>query len=314
MKKILITGGSGFIGSHLSERLLKKKYHVLSLDNFFSSSKSNINHLFKYENFEFIRHDITFPFYAEVDEIYNLACPASPVHYQRDPVQTTKVNVLGSINMLGLAKRTSSKIFQASTSEIYGDPMVSPQVENYWGNVNPIGLRSCYDEGKRVSETLFMDYHRQHKVNIKIARILNTHGPNMAIDDGRVISNFIVQCLQNKPITIYGDGNQTRSFCYIEDLVDGIMALMSSSKKITGPINLGNPLEMKIKEIALKIKELTNSKSKIVYKNLPSDDPTRRKPNIALAKKNLKWKPKVSLNQGLLETINYFEEKIKKST
>lgn len=310
MKKILITGGSGFLGSHLCEKLLNSKNHILCVDNYFTSTKKNISHLLDYSNFEILRHDITFPLYIEVDEIYNLACPASPIHYQKDPVQTTKVNVLGAINMLGLAKRTKSKIFQASTSEVYGDPKISPQKESYWGNVNPIGVRSCYDEGKRAAETLFFDYHRQHKIPIKVARIFNTYGPKMANNDGRVISNFILQCLKNKPITIYGDGSQTRSFCFVEDLVEGILLLMNSKSSITGPINLGNPNELSIKQIAITIKEIVGSRSKLIFKKLPSDDPTQRKPDISLAKKILNWKPKINLNEGLKKTIAYFEKEI----
>ena len=310
MKKILITGGSGFLGSHLCEKLLNSKNHILCVDNYFTSSKKNISHLLDHSNFETLRHDITFPLYAEVDEIYNLACPASPVHYQRDPVQTTKVNVLGAINMLGLAKRTKAKIFQASTSEVYGDPKISPQKESYWGNVNPIGVRSCYDEGKRAAETLFFDYHRQHKLSIKIARIFNTYGPKMANNDGRVVSNFIIQCLKNKPITIYGDGSQTRSFCYVDDLIQGIISLMKSQSSVTGPINLGNPNELTIKQIATTIKEITGSRSKLIFKKLPSDDPIQRKPDISLAKKILNWKPTTNLNEGLKKTISYFEKKI----
>jgi len=310
MKKILITGGAGFLGSHLCEKLLNSKTHVLCLDNYFTSSKKNISKLLDFKNFEILRHDITFPLYTEVDEIYNLACPASPVHYQKDPVQTTKVNVLGAINMLGLAKRTKAKIFQASTSEVYGDPKSSPQKEDYWGNVNPIGIRSCYDEGKRAAETLFFDYYRQHKVSIKVARIFNTYGPKMAENDGRVISNFIMQCLRNKPITIYGDGHQTRSFCFVDDLVNGIILLMKSKKTITGPINLGNPTEIKIKKIATIIKDLTGSRSKISFKKLPMDDPMQRKPDITQAKKVLNWKPKIELEEGLKKTISYFEKKL----
>ena len=310
MKKILITGGSGFLGSHLCEKLLNSKNHILCVDNYFTSSKKNISHLLDHSNFEILRHDITFPLYTEVDEIYNLACPASPIHYQKDPVQTTKVNVLGAINMLGLAKRTKAKIFQASTSEVYGDPKISPQKESYWGNVNPIGVRSCYDEGKRAAETLFFDYRRQHKLTIKVARIFNTYGPKMAKNDGRVISNFIIQCLKNKPITIYGDGSQTRSFCFVEDLIEGISLLMNSKNSITGPINLGNPNELTIKQIATTIKDITGSRSKLIFKKLPSDDPTQRKPDISFAKKILNWKPKTNLNEGLKKTIYFFEKEI----
>ena len=310
MKKILITGGAGFLGSHLCTKLLNKNVHMLCVDNYYTSSKKNIENLLDYKNFELIRHDITFPFYAEIDEIYNLACPASPVHYQFDPVQTIKVNVVGAINMLGLAKRTKAKILQTSTSEIYGNPNISPQKESYWGNVNPIGIRSCYDEGKRAAETLFFDYHRQHKVNIKVARIFNTYGPNMALNDGRVVSNFIVQCLKNKPITIYGNGSQTRSFCYVDDLIEGLIKLMNSPKDVLGPINLGNPIELTIKEIAETIKDLTNSRSIITFKKLPEDDPIRRKPDIGLAKKLLKWTPKVALKEGLIKTIKYFENQV----
>ena len=288
MKKILITGGSGFLGSHLCEKLLSSKNHVLCVDNYFTSSKKNVSHLLDFPNFEILRHDITFPLYAEVDEIYNLACPASPIHYQKDPVQTLKVNIIGAVNMLGLAKRTKAKIFQSSTSEVYGDPKVSPQKESYWGNVNPIGIRSCYDEGKRAAESLFFDYHRQHKIPIKVGRIFNTYGPRMSVNDGRVVSNFIVQCLKNKPITIYGDGSQTRSFCFVDDLIEGIFKLMNSKKSIIGPINLGNPNEITINQIASTIKEIIGSKSKISYKKLPSDDPMQRRPDITLAKKNTK--------------------------
>jgi UDP-glucuronate decarboxylase len=310
MKKILITGGSGFLGSHLCEKLLNSKNHILCVDNYFTSSKKNISHLLDHSNFEILRHDITFPLHTEVDEIYNLACPASPIHYQRDPVQTTKVNVIGAINMLGLAKRTKARIFQASTSEVYGDPKISPQKESYWGNVNPIGVRSCYDEGKRAAETLFFDYRRQHKLSIKIARIFNTYGPKMAKNDGRVISNFIIQCLKSKPITIYGDGSQTRSFCFVEDLIEGISLLMNSKSSITGPVNLGNPNELTIKQIATTIKDITGSRSKLIFKKLPSDDPTQRKPDISFAKKILNWKPKTNLNEGLKKTISYFEKQI----
>tara|TARA_B100000927_G_scaffold69553_1_gene55076 strand:- start:2481 stop:3413 length:933 start_codon:yes stop_codon:yes gene_type:complete len=310
MKKILITGGSGFLGSHLCEKLLSSKNHVLCVDNYFTSSKKNISHLLDFPNFEVLRHDITFPLYAEVDEIYNLACPASPIHYQKDPVQTLKVNIMGAINMLGLAKRTKAKIFQASTSEVYGDPKVSPQKESYWGNVNPIGIRSCYDEGKRAAEALFFDYNRQNKIPIKVGRIFNTYGPRMAVNDGRVVSNFIVQCLKNKPITIYGDGCQTRSFCFVDDLIEGILKLMNSKKSIIGPINLGNPNEITINQIATTIKEIIGSKSKISFKKLPSDDPMQRRPDITLAKKKLNWKPLVSLEKGLKKTINYFEKEL----
>lgn len=310
MKKILITGGSGFLGSHLCEKLLSSKNHVLCVDNYFTSSKKNISHLLDFPNFEILRHDITFPLYAEVDEIYNLACPASPIHYQKDPVQTLKVNIIGAVNMLGLAKRTKAKIFQSSTSEVYGDPKVSPQKESYWGNVNPIGIRSCYDEGKRAAESLFFDYHRQHKIPIKVGRIFNTYGPRMSVNDGRVVSNFIVQCLKNKPITIYGDGSQTRSFCFVDDLIEGIFKLMNSKKSIIGPINLGNPNEITINQIASTIKEIIGSKSKISYKKLPSDDPMQRRPDITLAKKTLNWKPLVSLENGLKKTINYFEKEL----
>lgn len=310
MKKILITGGSGFLGSHLCEKLLNSKNHILCVDNYFTSSKKNISHLLDFPNFEILRHDITFPLYAEVDEIYNLACPASPIHYQKDPVQTLKVNIMGAVNMLGLAKRTKAKIFQASTSEVYGDPKVSPQKEDYWGNVNPIGIRSCYDEGKRAAEALFFDYHRQHKIPIKVGRIFNTYGPRMSVNDGRVVSNFIVQCLKNKPITIYGDGSQTRSFCFVDDLIDGIFKLMNSKKSNIGPINLGNPNEITINQIASTIKEIIGSKSKISYKKLPSDDPMQRRPDITLAKKTLNWKPVVSLENGLKKTISYFEKEL----
>ena len=310
LKKILVTGGSGFLGSHLCEKLLNSKNHILCVDNYFTSSKKNISHLLDHSNFEILRHDITFPLYTEVDEIYNLACPASPIHYQKDPVQTTKVNVLGAINMLGLAKRTKAKIFQASTSEVYGDPKISPQKESYWGNVNPIGVRSCYDEGKRAAETLFFDYHRQHNLPIKVARIFNTYGPKMANNDGRVVSNFILQCLKNKPITIYGDGSQTRSFCFVSDLIDGIYLLMKSKRIFIGPVNLGNPNELSIKKIATTIKEITGSRSKLIFKKLPLDDPTQRKPDISIAKKILNWKPKINLIDGLKKTIDYFEKEI----
>ena len=314
MKRILVTGGAGFIGSHLCEKLLDKGNEIICVDNFFTGQKRNIIHLLSNPNFELLRHDITFPLYVEVDEIYNLACPASPIHYQYNPVQTVKTSVHGSINMLGLAKRTNSKILQASTSEVYGDPEVHPQVESYWGNVNPLGPRACYDEGKRCSETLYMSYYYQKKVEVKIARIFNTYGPRMHPDDGRVISNFIIQALQNKDITIYGDGSQTRSFCYIDDLVEGIMSLMNTPFDFTGPVNLGNPVEKTILQIANMIKDLTASTSPIVYKSLPQDDPLRRCPNITLAKEKLNWKPKISLEKGLKNTIAYFEEFLSKPT
>jgi len=310
MKKILITGGAGFIGSHLCKKLLDEGNDVLCIDNYFTGCKENISSLFDNPYFEVIRHDICFPLYVEVDEIYNLACPASPIHYQHDPVQTTKTSVHGAINMLGLAKRINARILQASTSEVYGDPECHPQEESYWGNVNPIGPRSCYDEGKRCAETLFFDYHRQHELDIKVVRIFNTYGPNMHPNDGRVVSNFIMQALQNIDITVYGDGSQTRSFCYIDDLVNGMVKMMNSSKNITGPINLGNPTEYKIVELANAIIKLTNSKSKIILKPLPTDDPLRRKPDISSAKENIDWEPNVSLDDGLKQTIEYFQEKI----
>jgi len=311
MKKILVTGGAGFIGSNLCEYLIKDKQNfIICLDNYYSSSPENIYKLKKYNNFEFIRHDITFPLYIEVDEIYHLACPASPVFYQKDPVQTTKTSVLGSINMLGLAKRTKAKILLSSTSEIYGDPLIHPQPESYWGNVNSIGIRSCYDEGKRCAETLFFDYKRQNEVDIKVIRIFNTYGPNMAIDDGRVISNFIVQSLKEKDIAIYGNGLQTRSFQYITDLINGMILMMNS--KENGPINLGNPDEYTIKELAENIIKKTNSISKIIYKPLPEDDPKQRNPNISLANKILNWKPTITLNNGLDKTIEYFTQKLYK--
>tara|TARA_B100000575_G_C23083490_1_gene624323 strand:- start:303 stop:1235 length:933 start_codon:yes stop_codon:yes gene_type:complete len=310
MKKILITGGAGFIGSHLCKKLLDEGNDVLCIDNYFTGCKENISSLFDNPYFEVIRHDICFPLYVEVDEIYNLACPASPIHYQHDPVQTTKTSVHGAINMLGLAKRINARILQASTSEVYGDPECHPQEESYWGNVNPIGPRSCYDEGKRCAETLFFDYHRQHQLDIKVVRIFNTYGPNMHPNDGRVVSNFIMQALQNIDITVYGDGSQTRSFCYIDDLVNGMVKMMNSSKNITGPINLGNPTEYKIVELANAIIKLTNSKSKIILKPLPTDDPLRRKPDISSAKENIDWEPNVSLDDGLKQTIEYFQEKI----
>ncbi len=306
-KRILVTGGAGFVGSHLCEQLLDEGHDVLCLDNFFTGTKQNVSHLLDNPNFELMRHDITFPLYVEVDEIYNMACPASPIHYQYDPVQTTKTSVHGAINMLGLAKRVRATIFQASTSEVYGDPEVHPQQESYWGHVNPIGVRSCYDEGKRCAETLFFDYHRQHKLRIKVGRIFNTYGPRMHPNDGRVVSNFIVQALMNKDITIYGDGSQTRSFCFVSDLVDAIIRLMGTDEAFTGPVNLGNPSEMTIAELAETVVDLTGSSSSIVYKDLPHDDPTRRRPDITVAKKELGWEPKVTLSDGLKKTIPYFE-------
>jgi|TARA_A100001388_G_scaffold54158_1_gene37019 UDP-glucuronate decarboxylase len=311
MKKILVTGGAGFIGSHLCKKLLDEGNDVLCLDNYFTGTKENISSLFKSPYFEVIRHDVCFPLYVEVDEIYNLACPASPIHYQHDPVQTTKTSVHGAINMLGLAKRINARILQASTSEIYGDPETHPQEENYWGNVNPIGPRSCYDEGKRCAETLFFDYYRQHNLDIKVVRIFNTYGPNMHPNDGRVVSNFIVQALTNQDITVYGNGDQTRSFCYIDDLISGIFKMMSSEEKFIGPVNLGNPVEFKIIDLAKTIIKLTNSKSKIVNKELPTDDPIRRKPNISLAKNVLDWEPSFNLEEGLKLTIDYFKSQIK---
>ncbi|MEQ9619033.1 MAG: SDR family oxidoreductase [Deltaproteobacteria bacterium] len=307
-KRILVTGGSGFIGSHLCERLLGEGNEVICVDNFFTGTKYNIMHMLGNPFFEVVRHDICFPLYMEVDEIYNLACPASPVHYQFDPVQTTKVNVQGAINMLGLAKRLKVKIFQASTSEVYGDPAVHPQNEQYWGNVNPVGPRSCYDEGKRCAETLFFDYNRQHRIDIRVARIFNTYGPRMHPRDGRVVSNFIVQALIGDPITIYGDGLQTRSFCYVDDLVNGIIGLMNLPGRFTGPVNLGNPVEKTIIELAKTIIDLTGSRSKLVFKPLPTDDPVRRKPDIKLANKKLDWAPEVDLETGLRKTIEYFDE------
>jgi UDP-glucuronate decarboxylase len=306
-KRILITGGAGFIGSHLCERLLDEGNEVICVDNFFTGSKQNIIHLLDNPYFEIIRHDITLPLYVEVDEIYNLACPASPVYYSFDPVQTTKTSVIGAINMLGLAKRLKIKVLQASTSEVYGDPEIHPQPESYWGNVNPIGPRACYDEGKRCAETLFFDYYRQLKIKIKVIRIFNTYGPKMQPDDGRVISNFIMQALKNKDITIYGDGSQSRSFCYVDDLVDGIIKMMNSREDLVGPLNLGNPIEFTILELAKKIINLTDSKSNIIYKPLPEDDPKQRQPDIKLAHNELKWEPKVQLEEGLKETIDYFE-------
>jgi UDP-glucuronate decarboxylase len=305
-KRILVTGGAGFLGSHLCERLLNEGHEVLCVDNFYTGRRANIAHLHGNPLFEVLRHDITFPLYAEVDEIYNLACPASPVHYQFDPVQTTKTSVHGAINMLGLAKRLKSKILQASTSEVYGNPTIHPQPETYWGNVNPIGYRSCYDEGKRCAETLFFDYHRQHKLRIKVARIFNTYGPRMHPNDGRVVSNFIMQALRGEDITVFGDGRQTRSFCYVDDLIDGLVRLMDSPHDFIGPVNLGNPAEFTILELAQKVIEMTNSTSKIVFKPLPPDDPTQRQPDISLARERLHWQPSVRFEKGLENTIAYF--------
>jgi UDP-glucuronate decarboxylase len=311
--RVLVTGGAGFLGSHLCEQLLAQGKDVICLDNFFTGSKNNIAHLLDHSHFELIRHDVTFPLYVEVDEIYNLACPASPVHYQYDPVQTTKTSVHGAINMLGLAKRTRAKIFQASTSEVYGDPEVHPQPESYWGKVNPIGPRSCYDEGKRCAETLFFDYRRQHNLNIKVARIFNTYGPRMHPNDGRVVSNFIVQALKGEPITLFGDGQQTRSFCYVDDLVEGFLRLMAMPDDFNGPVNLGNPGEFTMLELAEKVKAITGSRSELVHKPLPVDDPKQRQPDISLAKTALQWQPKVPLDEGLKKTIQYFDQLLSKS-
>ncbi|WP_320006762.1 UDP-glucuronic acid decarboxylase family protein [Maridesulfovibrio sp.] len=307
MKRVLVTGGAGFLGSHLCERLLAEGNEVICVDNFYTGQKKNILTLLDNPYFEVLRHDVTFPLYIEVDEIYNLACPASPIHYQFDPVQTTKTSVHGAINMLGLAKRVKAKLFQASTSEVYGDPEMHPQKENYWGNVNPIGVRSCYDEGKRCAETLCFDYWRQHGLEIKVGRIFNTYGPRMDLNDGRVVSNFIVQALKGAPITVYGDGSQTRSFCYVDDLIEAFIKTMATDKSFTGPVNLGNPSEMSVLELAETIVELTGSKSEIVRKPLPSDDPTRRRPDITLARENLGWEPKIKPLDGLKETIKYFD-------
>ena len=306
-KRILVTGGAGFLGSHLCDRLIHEGHDVLCLDNFFTGTKQNILHLMQNPNFELIRHDLAFPIFLEVDEIYNLACPASPIHYQHNPVKTVKTNVLGSIHMLGLAKRVHAKILQASTSEVYGDPTVHPQTENYWGNVNTIGIRSCYDEGKRCAETLFFDYHRQNHVNIRVVRIFNTYGPRMHPNDGRVVSNFIVQALKNQDITVYGDGSQTRSFCYVDDLIDGMVRMMNGDDEFVGPVNLGNPTEFTILELAEKIIQLTASKSRIVFRPLPQDDPLQRQPNISLAKEKLQWEPGTALNEGLQSTIAFFK-------
>jgi UDP-glucuronate decarboxylase len=309
-KRILVTGGAGFVGSHLIDRLLEQGHEIICVDNLFTGTKRNVDHLHNHTRFEMMRHDVTFPLYVEVDEIYNLACPASPIHYQHDPVATIKTSVHGAINMLGLAKRLKCKIFQASTSEVYGDPAVHPQPEEYWGNVNPIGIRSCYDEGKRCAETLFFDYHRQHSVEIKVARIFNTYGPRMHHADGRVVSNFIVQALQGDPITIYGDGSQTRSFCYVDDLVEGFIRLMDTDSSVTGPINLGNPGEFTMLELAEKIIAQTGSKSQLVYQNLPQDDPKQRRPDINRANDQLDWKPAVKLDEGLRRTIDYFKTRL----
>jgi len=311
--KILVTGGAGFIGSHLCKKLLDDGNDVMCLDNFYTGTRDNILDLMDNRKFEFLHHDVTAPLYVEVDQIYNLACPASPVHYQSDPVRTAKTSVLGAINMLGLAKRTKAKILQASTSEVYGDPEVHPQTETYWGRVNPIGIRSCYDEGKRCAETLFFDYYRQNKVDIRVIRIFNTYGPNMHPNDGRVVSNFIVQALKNEDITIYGDGSQTRSFQYVDDLIGGMIKMMNNKENFVGPVNIGNPAEFTIKQLAEKVLELIpESKSKIVYKDLPQDDPKQRKPDISLAKQKLNWEPRIKLEDGLVDTIKYFREKLKK--
>ncbi len=306
--RVLITGGSGFLGSHLSKRLVEESHDVICLDNFYTGDRKNVEHLLSYPNFELVRHDVTFPYYVEVDRIYNLACPASPVHYQANPVQTTKTSVHGAINMLGLAKRTGARILQASTSEVYGDPKVHPQTEDYWGRVNPIGIRACYDEGKRCAETLFFDYHRQNNVEIRVARIFNTYGPKMQPNDGRVVSNFIVQALKGEDITIYGDGNQTRSFCFVDDLIDGLIRFMELGENFPGPINIGNPTEFTILELAENVIRLTKSKSKVVFKVLPQDDPMQRKPDIGLAQRKLGWKPKILLEEGLIKTIEYFSK------
>jgi UDP-glucuronate decarboxylase len=308
MKKVLVTGGAGFLGSHLCERLVERGDDVLCVDNFFTGSKRNVDHLMDRHNFEIMRHDVTFPLYVEVEQIFNLACPASPVHYQHDPVQTTKTSVHGAINMLGLAKRVKARILQASTSEVYGDPSIHPQTEDYWGNVNPIGIRSCYDEGKRCAETLFFDYYRQHQLQIKVARIFNTYGPRMHPNDGRVVSNFIVQALRGDDITIYGTGQQTRSFCYVDDLIEAFLRLMDTPQDITGPINLGNPGEFTMLELAEKVIHLTGSRSKLVFQPLPQDDPRQRQPDITLARQTLQWEPKVALEDGLKETIAYFKK------
>jgi len=311
LKKILVTGGAGFVGSHLCKKLLDEGNEVICLDNFYTGNKNNISGLLSNKSFELLRHDVTFPIYLEIDQIYNLACPASPIHYQTDPVQTTKTSVHGAINMLGLAKRTKSKILQASTSEVYGDPTIHPQIESYWGNVNPVGIRSCYDEGKRCAETLFFDYYRQHKLKIKVARIFNTYGPHMHINDGRVVSNFIIQALKGEDMTIFGDGTQTRSFCYVSDLVEALIKLMDSDDNFIGPVNLGNPDEFTMNELADLVIKLTNSSSKIVQKRLPEDDPKQRQPDITLAQTKLDWEPRVMLEEGLILTIRYFKNVLK---
>ncbi|MCC6948886.1 MAG: SDR family oxidoreductase [Bradyrhizobiaceae bacterium] len=313
-RSVLVTGGAGFLGSHLCDRLLERGHEVLCVDNFYTGTRNNVHHLLENPRFELIRHDVCFPLYVEIDEIYNLACPASPVHYQHDPVQTTKTSVHGAINMLGLAKRVKARILQASTSEVYGDPEVHPQTEDYWGHVNPIGLRACYDEGKRCAETLFFDYHRQHKLGIKVARIFNTYGPRMHPNDGRVVSNFVLQALRNRDITIYGDGSQTRSFCYVDDLIDGVIALMESGPEITGPINLGSPNEITMRQLAQTILDLSGSSSKIVHHPLPNDDPRQRRPDIAKARTILGWEPRTKLTDGLKATIAYFEEYVRNNS
>ncbi|UUZ44046.1 SDR family oxidoreductase [Janibacter limosus] len=309
-RRVMVTGGAGFIGSHIAERLLEQGHEVLVVDNFYSSTRRNLTHLFEHPNFELLRHDVTFPLYVEVDEIYHLACPASPIFYQRDPVQTTKTSVLGSINMLGPAKRTKAKILLSSTSEVYGDPQVHPQTEDYWGNVNPIGIRSCYDEGKRCAETLFFDYRRQHNMPVKVARIFNTYGPRMQPNDGRVVSNFIVRALAGEPLTMYGDGSQTRSFCFVDDMVDGLMSLMATPHEVTGPINIGNPVEFTMLELAELVLELTGSRSELVHLPLPRDDPTRRRPDITRATEVPGWEPRAQLRAGLQRTIDYFTEQV----
>lgn len=310
--RVLVAGGAGFLGSHLSEYLLNNGHEVIAVDNFYTGQRENVKHLLDNKNFELLRHDVTFPLFVEVDAICNLACPASPIHYQKNPVQTIKTSILGSINLLGLARRTGARILQASTSEIYGDPEISPQVESYWGNVNPIGVRSCYDEGKRAAETLFADYRRQYKMDTKIVRIFNTYGPRMALDDGRVVSNFIVQALRNNPITMYGDGSQTRSFCYVDDLIRGLDSLLWTESDVAGPINIGNPGEFTILELAEIVIAMTNSKSEIVFSDLPSDDPKQRKPSIEIAKNVLNWEPSIQLREGLAKSIPYFESALKR--